>query len=148
MLCFHNNAGYIVNHRTKLRNSLLQNRSKYIVFSPSFSNSFFFFFVHRISFEVKNLKPWDYHAEYVEHLPVFGTNIGYADYQLSPGTEKDASSVFLLKSNHVNCVLWNLYCSKFSWHDPTDYRWDDGWFWVSAKDCQLPTPTSQKLRLE
>jgi hypothetical protein len=29
-----------------------------------------------------------------------------------------------------------------------DYRCDDGCFWVSTKNCQLPTPTSQKLRLE
>jgi hypothetical protein len=30
---------------------------------------------------------------------------------------------------------------------PIDYRCDDESFWAFALDCQLPTPTSEKLRL-
>ncbi len=29
-----------------------------------------------------------------------------------------------------------------------DYRCDDRHFWLSARDCQVPTPTSQNLDLE
>jgi hypothetical protein len=29
-----------------------------------------------------------------------------------------------------------------------DYRCDDRRFWLSAHDCQVPTPTSQNLDLE
>ncbi len=31
---------------------------------------------------------------------------------------------------------------------PIDYRWDDRHFWLSAHDCQVPTPTSQNLNSE
>ncbi len=29
-----------------------------------------------------------------------------------------------------------------------DYRWDKRRFWLSAHNCQVPTPTSQNLELE
>jgi hypothetical protein len=29
-----------------------------------------------------------------------------------------------------------------------DYRCGDGCFWLSAHNCQVPTPTSQNLELE
>ncbi len=29
-----------------------------------------------------------------------------------------------------------------------DYRWDNRRFWLSAHNCQVPTPTSQNLELE
>jgi hypothetical protein len=31
---------------------------------------------------------------------------------------------------------------------PIDYRWDNRRFWLSAHNCQVPTPTSQNLELE
>ncbi len=31
---------------------------------------------------------------------------------------------------------------------PIDYRCDDGRFWLSTHNCQVPTPTSQNLELE
>jgi hypothetical protein len=29
-----------------------------------------------------------------------------------------------------------------------DYRWDNRHFWLSTNDCQVPTQTSQNLKLE
>jgi hypothetical protein len=31
---------------------------------------------------------------------------------------------------------------------PIDYRYDDARCWLSAHNCQVPTPTSQNLDLE
>jgi hypothetical protein len=40
------------------------------------------------------------------------------------------------------------FCGETVTASCIDYRGNDGWSRVSAQDCQLPTPTSQKLRLE
>ncbi len=47
----------------------------------------------------------------------------------------------------IDYIAWRLESKKERQYGgiTMDYRCDDGRFWLSAHNCQVPTPTSQNL---
>jgi methionyl-tRNA synthetase len=82
-------------------------------------------------------------------------NVQYSDFvRTTDERHKDCVGLFWNMLNESGLITKDVYEGWYSRRlarntDGTiDYRFDNRRFWLSAHDCQVPTPTSRNLELE